>query len=60
MEELVDVRMLDEWIYAINTALGDLEPERQGVAQLALRRTLDDMGERRAQLRLRRHNELGF
>ena len=60
MEKPVDIRTLDEWMYAINTAVGDLEPGGSPEALALLRRTLDDMRERRAQLRLRRHNELGL
>jgi hypothetical protein len=60
MEQAVDVRALDEWIYAIHTALGDLDPARDAEAIRLLRHTLDDMRERRAHLRLRRHNEVGY
>ena len=60
METPIDIRTLDEWMYALNGAVAELEPETQTEAVDLLRRTLDDMRERRAQLQLRRHNELGY
>lgn len=60
MNKPVDVRALDEWIYALNTALGELDAEVNADAVTLLSRTLDDMRERRAQMRLERHNELGY
>ena len=60
METPIDIRTLDEWMYALNGAVAVLEPETQTEAVDLLRRTLDDMRERRAQLQLRRHNELGY
>ncbi len=60
METPIDIRTLDEWMYALNGAVAELEPETQTEAVDLLRRTLDDMRERRAQLQLHRHNELGY
>ncbi len=60
METPIDIRTLDEWMYALNGAVAELEPETQTEAVELLRRTLDDMRERRAQLQLHRHNELGY
>ncbi len=60
METPIDIRTLDEWMYALNGAVAVLEPETQTEAVDLLRRTLDDMRERRAQLQLHRHNELGY
>jgi hypothetical protein len=60
MDKLVDIRALDEWMYAINTALVELEPAGRPAAVSLLRRTLDDMRERRAQLLLQRRNQKGF
>ena len=60
MDTAIDIRSLDEWMYAINTALGDLEPDGSKEAAALLRRTLDDMRERRARLMLLRHNEAGY
>ncbi len=63
MEKPIDVRTLDEWMYAIQNVLNELDtsaeaPEREHAALLM--KVLDDMRERRAHLRLRRHNELGY
>ena len=60
MEKPVDIRVLDEWMYTINAALGYLEPGNRSEAVALLRRTLDDMRERRAHLLLRRQNQHGF
>ncbi len=60
MEKAIDIRNLDEWMYALNSAVAVLEPETQTEAVDLLRRTLDDMRERRAQLQLRRQNEIGY
>ena len=60
METPIDIRTLDEWMYALNGAVAVLEPETQAEAVDLLRRTLDDMRERRAQLHLHRHNQLGY
>lgn len=60
MEQVVDVRALDEWMYTINTALEDLEPTASAEPLALLRRTLDDMRERRARLRVLRHNVAGY
>ena len=60
MEKAIDIRNLDEWMYALNSAVTVLEPESQTEAVELLRRTLDDMRECRAQLQLHRHNELGY
>jgi hypothetical protein len=60
MEKAVDIRALDEWMYAITTALVELEPAGRPAAVTLLRRTLDDMRERRAHLLLRRRNEHGY
>ena len=60
MESTVDIRALDEWMYAINTALGDLEPIGSEEAISLLRNTLDDMREKRARMKLLRHNEEGY
>jgi len=58
MTKPVDVRALDEWIYVLNTALAELDKDAE--AARLLRKTLDDMRERRAQMRLERHNETGY
>lgn len=61
MEKPIDIRTLDEWMYSIHTAMSEIEPENgsaQPEALKLLRNILDDMRERRAQLRLRRHNEV--
>ncbi len=60
MEKAIDIRNLDEWMYALNSAVALLEPETQTEAVELIRRTLDHMRERRAQLHLHRHNELGY
>ena len=60
MEPAVDIRALDEWMYAIHTALEDLEPGVDAAATALLRRTLDQMRERRAQLHLARLNQAGY
>jgi hypothetical protein len=60
MDKPVDIRALDEWMYAINTALVELKPTGSPEAVALLQRTLDDMRERRAQLLLWRQNERGY
>ena len=63
MEKPIDVRTLDEWMYALQSILQDLEAERPVDASehgALMQQLLDDMRERRAHLRLRRHNELGY
>ena len=63
MERPIDVRTLDEWMYAIQNVLNDLKPDAETADRehaVLLMKVLDDMRERRAQLRLRRHNELGY
>jgi hypothetical protein len=60
MDKPVDIRALDEWMYAINAALVELRPAGRAEAVTLLQRTLDDMRERRAQLLLRRRNEHGY
>lgn len=60
MGKPVDVRTLDEWMYAINTAAADLESVGNSEALALIRATIDDMRERRAHLALQRHNELGY
>ncbi len=60
MEKTVDVRRIEEWMYAITSSLGELEPKHDTQSLALLQRTLDDMRECRAQLQLRRHNEVGY
>ena len=59
MEAPIDVRTLDEWMYAIQTVIRDTDDAPADRTAL-LQKVLDDMRERRAQLRLRRHNESGY
>lgn len=56
----LEIRKLDEWMYSIHTVLEDLEPTAGAETLALLQRTLDEMREIRAQLRLERHNEAGF
>ncbi len=58
MEPPIDIRTLDEWMYALNAAAAELDECSESVR--LMRRVLDDMRERRAQLRLWRHNEVGY
>jgi len=60
VDKPVDIRALDEWLYQINEALCDLEPGGRPEAIELLRRTVDDMRERRAHLLLRRRNADGY
>ncbi len=60
MKNGIDVRRLDEWMYTISTAVSELDPGRDVEALVLLRRTLDGMREQRAQLELKRHNEIGY
>ena len=60
MEQTSEIRALEEWMYAINTAIGDLRESGSPETLAMLQRTLDQMREHRAQLRLRRHNESGY
>ena len=54
----LDVRLLDEWIYALNFVAESLEADSD--AHALLLKTLDAMREQRAQLRLERHNVTGY
>ena len=54
----IDIRILDEWIYALNEAAAELDGGSQS-GQL-LRSVVDQMRERRERLRLIRHNEQGY
>ncbi len=60
MKQTVDVRQLDEWMYTISIAVGELDPGRDGEALVLLQRTLDGMREQRSQLDLQRRNQVGY
>ena len=60
MAQGVGIRALEEWMYAINTALEDLGSTASPDTIALLQRTLDEMREHRAQLQLVRHNEAGY
>ncbi len=60
MDQGIDIRALDEWMYAIQSALEELDPAANADPIALLQRTLDAMRERRAALRTIRHNQAGY
>ena len=60
MQELIDDRTLDEWMYSISLAMQTLEGDDAKESAAALQKTLDEMRERRTALSLRKHNETGY
>ena len=59
MDHGIDIRSLDEWMYAIQTVLTELGSDDKESAEL-LQKTLDDMRDKRAHLKQVRHNETGY
>ncbi len=57
MNKPIDIRTVDEWMYAVSTALRE---SKEKDTQELLQRVLDDMRERRSHLELLRHNEVGY
>ena len=60
MREVIDERVLDEWMYAINTAIGELSDVGREESASVMQKVLDDMRDRRSTLVLRKHNETGY
>ena len=60
MRETIDERVLEEWMYAVSTALEALHEAGQTEPASILQKTLDDMRDRRGALALRKHNETGY
>ena len=60
MEAPIDIRTLDEWMYAIQTVIRETTETPDDERATLLQKVLDDMRERRAHLRQRRHNESGY
>ncbi len=60
MNAAVDIRDLDEWMYALNTAAEQLDADADAEALRLVRQAVDEMREKRAELELRRHNETGY
>jgi hypothetical protein len=59
-DEPGEIHRLEEWMYAITTALVELRSRGRPQSPTLLQRTLDDMSERRAHLLLRRGGERGL
>jgi hypothetical protein len=60
MKDAIDERVLEEWMYAVHTALTELDASGQAETAQILQKTLDDMRDRRGSLVLRKHNETGY
>jgi hypothetical protein len=60
IQEVIDDRVLDEWMYSIDDAIRELNEVGKESTVAILQKTLDDMRDRRATLRLRKHNETGY
>ncbi len=60
MEAPIDIRTLDEWMYVIQTVIRESADAPDDDGAILLQKVLDDMRERRAHLRQRRHNESGY
>jgi hypothetical protein len=58
--ETIDERVLEEWMYAVNTVLTELNASGQTEPALILQKTLDDMRDRRGTLVLHKHNKTGY
>ena len=60
MEAPIGIRTLDEWMYAIQTVIRESSVAAGEDRTALLQRVLDDMRERRAHMRQRRHNDSGY
>ncbi len=59
MDQGIDIRNLDEWMYAVQSAISEIGDDQKDALEL-LQKTLDDMREKRARLKQLRHNETGY
>ena len=59
MDQGIDIRNLDEWMYAVQSVITEIGDDQKDALEL-LQKTLDDMREKRARLKQLRHNETGY